>query len=140
MIDDPRVQAVLDLPLHRSLGLALADDGDPAAGLRLEVTSAVANPSGVLHGGLVPLVLDVTSFLCALPQLPDDTSAVTVSNTCSIIAAVRLGEVVHATARLERLGRTQAFFSAHLTVGVGGEQPRVVATGQVVKAVLALRS
>ena len=86
------VQTVLDLPLHRSLGLRLAVDGDPAAGVELAVSEATTNPSAVLHGGLVPLLLDVTCFLRLLDTLPDGSHAVTVSSTASIIAAARDGD------------------------------------------------
>ncbi len=125
------VQTVLDLPLHRSLGLRLAVDGDPSAGVELAVSEATTNPSAVLHGGLVPLLLDVTCFLRLLDTLPDGSHAVTVSSTASIIAAARDGEVVRCTARVDRLGRTHAFLSGELRVG-----DKVVATGQVVKAVV----
>lgn len=136
MIEDPRVRAVLDLPLHRSLGLCLVDPADPSAGVRLEVTAAVANPSGVLHGGIVPLVLDVTCYLALLPHLGDDVGAVTVSTTASIIAAASLGDVVRAQARVDRLGGRQAFLGASLL----SQDDRILATGQVVKAVLRPRA
>lgn len=132
---DPRtaavVEAVLTLPLHHSLGLRLAVEGDPAGGVELTVGAATVNPSSVLHGGLVPLLLDVTSYLRLLPELGEDAHAVTVSSTASIIAAAREGEVVRATAQVDRLGRTHAFLSGRLCVG-----DKVVATGQVVKAVV----
>ncbi len=125
------LRAVFDLPLHRSLGLRPAVDGDPSAGVEMPVTAGTVNPSAVLHGGLVPLLLDVTCFLRLLDSLPDGSHAVTVSTTSSIIAAAREGDVVRCTARVDRLGRTHAFLSAEVRVG-----DKVVATGQVVKAVV----
>lgn len=135
MPTDDHLTAVLDqvlsLPLHRSLGLRPVVEGDPAAGIELTVGPATVNPSGVLHGGLVPLFLDVTCFLTLLPQLPPGQHAVTVSTTSSIIAVAREGDVVRVTAQVDRLGRTHAFISGRLAVG-----DKVVATGQVVKAVV----
>ena len=64
------VDTVLALPLHRSLGIGLTVPGDPTSGLTLEVGEATRNPGGVLHGGLVPLLVDVTCFLRLLPELP----------------------------------------------------------------------
>ena len=125
------VQTVLDLPLHRSLGLRLAAEDDPAAGVEMTVTGTTTNPSAVLHGGLVPLLVDVTCFLRLVETLPDGSHAVTVSSTASVIAAARDGEVVRCTARVDRLGRTHAFLSGELRVG-----DKLVATGQVVKAVV----
>lgn len=125
------VQTVVDLPLHRSLGLRLAVEGDPSAGVEMTVTEATTNPSAVLHGGLVPLLMDVACFLRLTETLPDESHAVTVSSTASVIAAARAGDVVRCTARVERLGRTHAFLSGEVRVG-----DKVVATGQVVKAVV----
>ena len=125
------VDTVLALPLHRSLGIGLTVPGDPTSGLRLEVGEAARNPGGVLHGGLVPLLVDVTCFLRLLPELLADRHAVTVSSTASLLAAVPAGGVVTTTARVDRLGRTQAFLSGELRCG-----DRLVATGQVVKAVV----
>lgn len=128
---DEIVATVLDLPLHRQLGLRLQRDGDPTSGLVLEVGEASRNPGGVLHGGLAPLLVDVTCFLRLLPGLPRDRHAVTVSSTASLLAAAPLGGTVTTKARVDRLGRTQAFLSGELRCG-----DRVVATGQVVKAVV----
>jgi uncharacterized protein (TIGR00369 family) len=125
------VRAVLDLPLHRALGLSLVDPGRPELGLVLPVGEVTVNPSGVLHGGLVPLVLDVCSYLTLVPSLADDRHAVTVSSSCSLLAAVPSGQEARATATVERLGRTTAFLTARLTHG-----DRVVAVGQVVKALV----
>ena len=79
----------------------------------------------------MPLLVDVTCFLRLLPELPADRHAVTVSSTASLLAAVPAGGVVTTTARVDRLGRTQAFLSGELRCG-----DRLVATGQVVKAVV----
>ncbi len=125
------IRTVLGLPLHRSLGLRLAIEGDPSSGVEMTVGPDTMNPAGVLHGGLVPLILDVACFLQVLPRLTPETHAVTVSTTASVIAAAREGDVVRATARVDRLGRTHAFLSGQLMVG-----DKVVATGQVVKAVV----
>lgn len=125
------VEAVAGLPLHESLGIRLVDPARPERGLLMDVTDATVNPSGVLHGGLVPLLLDVCSYLTLLPHLGDGQGAVTVSSTCSLLAAVPHGGTVHATATVERAGRTQAFTTARLTHG-----DRLVAVGQVVKAVV----
>lgn len=128
---DEIVSTVLSLPLHRNLGLRLRRDGDPTSGLVLVVDEATRNPGGVLHGGLAPLLVDVTCFLHLLPSLPADRHAVTVSSTASLLAAVPLGAEVTTSARVDRLGRSQAFLSGELRCG-----ERLVATGQVVKAVV----
>lgn len=126
------VAAVTALPLHQSLGLALIDLDLPERGVTLPVDERTTNPSGVLHGGLVPLVLDVTAYLALLPSLERGASAATVGASCSLLRAVPAGGQVTAHATLDRLGRSTAFLSARLRHG-----DEVVATGQVVKAVRA---
>ncbi len=54
-----RVATVLDIPLHRFLGIRLVDPDRPAAGIVLDVQEPALNNAGVLHGGLVPALLDV---------------------------------------------------------------------------------
>ena len=66
-----RVQAVLDIPLHRFLGVRLLDPADPAAGISFPVAEAAQNQAAVLHGGVVTALLDVASYLALLPHLDD---------------------------------------------------------------------
>lgn len=137
-VNSPRdlraVEQVLALPLHRLLELHLVDPDDPAAGVALEVGEHSVNPAGVLHGGLVPLLLDVACFLAVLPRLPGGSTAVTVSTTASLLAPVARGATVHVRGEVTRLGRSLVYCtaSAHDV-----DRDRVSATGQVVKAVVA---
>ncbi|HET9073568.1 MAG TPA: PaaI family thioesterase [Solirubrobacteraceae bacterium] len=125
------VQGVLAVPLHRSLGVALVDPADPSAGLEIEVAQLALNNKGVLHGGLVPLLLDVASYLAVLPALEPGTNAVTTSVSASLLVGVQAGERVRFSGQVERRGRSVAFLSARARVG-----ERVVATGQVVKSIV----
>ena len=104
--------------------------GDVPADVVLETDALLAfldqRPVFKGHVLLVPREHVVT-----LPELPADRHAVTVSSTASLLAAVPAGGVVTTTARVDRLGRTQAFLSGELRCG-----DRLVATGQVVKAVV----
>ncbi|WP_346622757.1 PaaI family thioesterase [Blastococcus montanus] len=130
----PRVQAVLDIPLHRFLGVQLRDERDLAAGIRFPVGEAAQNPAGMLHGGVVYALLDVASFLALLPQLGADEHAVTHDVSASLLRPVRAGATVEVTATVLRRGRAVAFLRAEATVD--GE---LVATGQVTKTVVGPR-
>ncbi|MGY1827733.1 MULTISPECIES: PaaI family thioesterase [unclassified Blastococcus] len=128
------VQAVLDIPLHRFLGVELRDDADPAAGIRFPVGPAAQNPAGMLHGGVVYALLDVASFLALLPHLGDGEHAVTHDVSASLLRPVGADSAVEVTATVLRRGRAVAFMRAEATVdGV------LVATGQVTKTVVAPR-
>jgi uncharacterized protein (TIGR00369 family) len=129
-----RVQAVLDIPLNRFLGMELQDPGDPAAGLWFPVGRSAQNQAGVLHGGVVTTLLDTACYLALLPQLADDEHAVTHDLTVSLIRPVAAEARVDVIGSVVRRGRAVAFLRAEATVA--GE---VVAAAQVTKSVVRLR-
>jgi uncharacterized protein (TIGR00369 family) len=89
------------------------------------------NPSNVLHGGVVPMLMDVACYLAVLDELDAGTRAVTVNLNVSLLSSVPAGQTVRFSARVDRRGRSLIFASAVATHG-----ERVVATGQVVKSVV----
>ncbi|RBY94814.1 PaaI family thioesterase [Blastococcus sp. TBT05-19] len=133
-VSDPRVQVVLDIPLHRFLGVELRDPQDPAAGIRFQVGAASENPAKLLHGGVVYALLDVASFLALLPALGPDEHAVTHDVAASLLRPVSSGATVDIVGTVLRRGRAVAFMRAEASVdGV------LVATGQVTKTVIQAR-
>ncbi|WP_104522990.1 PaaI family thioesterase [Blastococcus atacamensis] len=133
-LTDARVQSVLDIPLHRFLGVELRDEHDPAAGIRFRVGTSSENPARLLHGGVVYALLDVASFLALLPSLGPDEHAVTHDVAASLLRPVSSGATVDVVATVLRRGRAVAFMRAEATVdGV------LVASGQVTKSVVPLR-
>ncbi len=126
-----RVQAVLDIPLHRFLGMRLRDPADPPAGVWFPVDGPAQNQAALLHGGVVYTLLDVAAFLALLPQLSDAEHAVTHDLTASLLRPVRAGARVDVAGSVLRRGRSVAFLRAEASVdGV------VVASGQVTKSVV----
>ncbi|WP_205695456.1 PaaI family thioesterase [Conexibacter sp. SYSU D00693] len=129
-----RVQDVLDVELHRLLGLELADPADPAAGLVVAVEGPAVNNVGVLHGGVVSALLDVASYLALLPHLEAGANAVTHDLHASLVRGVQRGARLHVRGEVVRLGRSVAFLRSEARV-----DGAVVATGTVTKTVLAAR-
>ena len=129
-----RVQAVLDIPLNRFLGMQLRDPADPSAGLWFPVGRSAQNQAAVLHGGVVTTLLDTASYLALLPQLSDAEHAVTHDQTVSLLRPVAADARVDVTATVLRRGRAVAFQRAEAVVD--GE---LVATAQVTKSVVRLR-
>lgn len=128
---DPRVQAVLDIPLHGFLGVRLRDPAEPAAGIWFPADGPTLNQADLLHGGVVYTLLDVAAFLALLPSLGDGEHAVTHDLAVSLLRPVRAGARVEVTGEVLRRGRAVAFLRAQASVdGV------VVASGQVTKSVV----
>jgi uncharacterized protein (TIGR00369 family) len=131
---EARVQAVLDIPLNRFLGMELRDPADPSAGVWFPVARPAQNQAAVLHGGVVTTLLDTACYLALLPHLTDDEHAVTHDLTVSLVRPVAADARVDVVGSVVRRGRTVAFLRAEATVD--GE---VVATAQVTKSVVGLR-
>lgn len=129
-----RVEKVLEVPLHRFLGVELLDPADPAAGIALDVAGPAMNNAGVLHGGIMGALLDVASYLAVLPHLAEGENAVTHDVAASLVRGVPQGARLEVRGEVVRRGRGVAFLRSEATVeGV------VVATGQVTKSVVQLR-
>jgi uncharacterized protein (TIGR00369 family) len=126
-----RVQAVLDIPLHRFLGIDLCRPDDPSAGIWFPVDSPALNPASMLHGGVIYTVLDVAAYLALLPHLADGENAVTHDLTASLLRPVPAGARVDVSASVLRRGRAVAFLRTEAWV-----DGQLVATGQVTKTVI----
>ncbi len=126
-----RVRGVLDVPLHRWLGLEMADPAEPRAGVVLPVGPPALNNAGLLHGGIVAALLDVAAYVRLMPDLAPGENAVTHDATSSLLRPVAPGARVLLRGELVRRGRTLAFLRSEATVD--GE---VVAMGTVTKSLL----
>ena len=127
---DEVLATVLSTPLHQALGIRLRDPDDPTAGLEVEVGPDNVASSGVLHGGLHGLLIDVSAYLLLASELPSGAFAATISSSVSLVAAARLGSTVTTSARIDRLGGGHAFLSGQVEC-----DGQVIATGQIVKIV-----
>lgn len=129
-----RVATVLDIPLHRFVGLQLLDEHRPQDGIVFEVGDATVNNAKVLHGGIVTALLDVACYLSLLPVLGADEHAVTHDLSASLVRSVPYGARVQVQGTVVRKGRSLVFLRAEATVD--GD---VVASAQVTKSVLRAR-
>ena len=126
-----RVQGVLDVPLHRFLGMRLRDPERPQDGLVIPVGDAAINNAGVLHGGVATAVLDVACYLALLPHLSAEENAVTHDASSSLMKAVARDAELEVVADVVRRGRSLAFLQAQALV-----DGRPVALGKVTKSIL----
>ncbi|MCW2677969.1 MAG: uncharacterized protein JWR70_3009 [Modestobacter sp.] len=130
-VDPARVQGVLDIPLHRFLGVELLDPADPTAGIWFPVGVPAQNQVRLLHGGVVTALLDVASYLALLPHLAADEHAVTHDQSVSLLRPVAADRRVEVVGTVLRRGRSVAFLRAEASV-----EGTVVATAQVTKTVV----
>ncbi|WP_228389281.1 PaaI family thioesterase [Cumulibacter manganitolerans] len=126
-----RVAAIIDLPLHRFLGVSLIDADDPAAGATFVVDEPTQGPGGWLHGGVVYTLLDMTCYLALLPHLAEDKIAVSHAVNISLMKGVPGGSTVRLTAEVVRVGRSLAFLRAEARA-----EGHVVATATVTKSII----
>lgn len=138
-MDDPtpfadmasRVRAILEIPLHRFLGLQLTDVDDPAGGVVLDVTGPSLNQAHLLHGGIVMALLDVASYLALAPSLAAGEHAVTHDMSVQLLRPVQAGVRLRLRGEVLRSGRKVAFLRADARVdGI------VVAAAQVTKTLM----
>lgn len=126
-----RVAGVLDIPLHRFLGIELLDPAAPAAGIAFRAGEPTLNNAGVLHGGVVTALLDVACYLALLPELADGENAVTHDVAASLMRPVARDARVEVTGAVVRRGRSIAFLRAEARV-----DGAVVGSGQVTKTMV----
>lgn len=131
---DHRLDALLDTPLHRHMGIRAADPADPALGIVFDVGSDLVNNSAMLHGGLVAASLDIAAAYAIFPLLDDDEVVLTNSLTISYLRPAPLGARLRAHAVVLRRGRATAFLRAEVVLA-----DKLVATAQIVKAVVDLK-
>lgn len=118
-------------PLHRELGLRPIDPDRPQDGLAITVADKTVNAFDVLHGGIVPLLIDVSCYLAVVPELEAGTNAVTHSGSTALMRGVQRGAEVEVRGRIQKAGRTLYFCAADVTSG-----GKLVASGTVVKSVV----
>jgi uncharacterized protein (TIGR00369 family) len=113
----------------------LARKGD-ALQIAFEPGQEFLQGNGVVQGGIVTTMLDMTAAFAVLATLPDDRTAATASLTISFLSAVRPGPLL-ATGLVERAGRRLIFARAQLESAPDGP---LLATASVVMSVLEMRA
>lgn len=126
-----KVRQILDVPLHRHLGLAFDGHADGQSHAHFDV-GPQAEAFGGLHGGILYLLMDATAMLALLPSLTASQHAVTHDIHCSVMRPVSPGARVRLVGSVLRVGRTLAFVEA--TAMVDGKP---VASARVTKSLTA---
>ncbi|MBL0421468.1 PaaI family thioesterase [Ramlibacter sp. AW1] len=93
-------------------------DADGAVVL-LRIGPQHTNPNASVHGGVLMTLIDVAlgSALQAAMQGQGAGHPVTMQLSCSMVGAARLGDLVRAEARVDRLARSVGFSSGRIEAG-----------------------
>ncbi len=123
-------------PLGTALRARLLDRKGATLQIAFEPGREFLQGNGVVQGGIVTTMLDMTAAFAVLATLPDDRTAATASLTASFLSAVRPGPLL-ATGLVERAGRRLIFARAQLESAPDGA---LLATASVVMSVLEMRA
>jgi uncharacterized protein (TIGR00369 family) len=134
---DPATPVAIDSnPLGTALHAKLLECKGGTLQIAFEPGLEFLQGNGVVQGGIVTTMLDMTAAFTVLATLPDDRTAATASLTVSFLSAVRPGLVL-ATGLVERAGRRLVFARAQLESASDGA---LLATASVVMSVLEARA
>jgi 1,4-dihydroxy-2-naphthoyl-CoA hydrolase len=116
-------------------GLELTHISDELLRGRVEVTEAIKQPAGLVHGGVYAAIAEsLASTGTALKVIPEGKMAVGLSNLTSFMRPITQGSV-NAEARARHRGRTTWVWEVEVT----DDQDRVCALVRVTIAVRELR-
>jgi 1,4-dihydroxy-2-naphthoyl-CoA hydrolase len=124
--DDPQVRAVFARlhgvkTVHDPLGIAYTHVSRDLMGATLRVTDRVAQPMGLLHGGVSVLVAESLCSLGAVLNVPNAAThtVVGLEINANHVRQAPVGETVTATARPVHRGRTTQVWAAELRTASG---------------------
>lgn len=110
----------------QQLGLTLTHaDGDAVHG-QIDVTAALHQPYGIVHGGVYCAVVETVASVGAALWFKGRGQVVGLANSTHFIRAVRVGVLQVEATPLQR-GRTQQLWQVFIT----DEQGRLVSKGEV---------
>ena len=120
-------------PLHAQFGFTLVEAADGRCHARCTVGEPHLNYGGVVHGGVMYLLLDVTAYCAALTILPEGQNATTHDLHVSMLRPTRSGDVLDLIGTVRKAGRTLTFIDAEAHVA-----GRLVASARVTKSLVPL--
>ena len=108
------------------LGLRFDEVTPDRVAIRWDVTPALHQPYGIVHGGVYASVVETAASIAAAAWLGERGQVVGVNNSTDFLRAVREG-TLHAVAQPVHRGRLQQLW----LVEIRDESERLVARGQV---------
>lgn len=129
----PQLAQVRELPLHEYLGVRVLSADDGQSLVELPVSPVIANPSNVLHGGMIYTVCDIAAYAALLTMLAPNEGAVTHDLHVSCLRPAPMGTVVRFEGKVVQRGKRIAFVDVTATL-----DGKVIATARVTKSIVLL--
>ena len=133
MIRETLLQAMGQFPLHAQFGFEVVDHGEGTCQARSVVSDAHLNLGGVVHGGVMYLLLDVTAYCAAVTVMPEGFNVTTHDLHVSMLRPTKGGDVLDLRGVVRKQGRTLYFIDAEAWV-----EDKLVASARVTKSLVRL--
>ena len=117
-VEHPRAAGASIGPLAEYLRITNEGTQDGHAKYSLQVTPAIQNPHGVLHGGAVYTMVDYSMGGATMSVLPPDEICATIEIKINYLAGVREGPL-HAETHIIKQGRAVVFLESRVTDDAG---------------------
>lgn len=121
-------------PLHAQFGLRVVEAADGRCHARCTVGPAHLNYGGVVHGGVMYLLLDVVAYCAAVTRMPEGMNATTHDIHVSVLRPTPGGAELELRSVVRKQGRTLVFIDVEASVG-----EKLVASARVTKSLVPLR-
>lgn len=125
--------AMESFPLHAQFGFRIVSAADGVCHARCEIGPAHLNYGGVVHGGVMYLLLDVASYCAAMTVVPEGYNATTHDLHVSVMRATPGGVTLDLHGTVRKAGRTLFFIDSEATV-----DGKLMASARVTKSLVAL--
>ena len=119
-------------PYARLIGTRIIHLGKDGATAELAVTNDVANPNGVLHGGVLMAMADNLGGRATMANLPPGARTTTIESKTNFFAALPVGDVARAECTALHKGRTTMVWQTRITRGSDGRLAGLVTQTQLV--------
>lgn len=133
MSRDELLEAMQAFPLHRQFGFTVTAHGEGFCEAACTIDAAHLNFGGVVHGGVMYLLLDVTAYCAAVTCLPADTNATTHDIHVSMMRPTPAGAQLSLRAEIRKKGRSLYFIDSEATIA-----GRLVASARITKSLVSL--
>jgi uncharacterized protein (TIGR00369 family) len=110
--DDPNASQP---PYARLIGTRIIRLSKDGATAELPVTTDVANPNGVLHGGVLMAMADNLGGRSTMKNLPPGAKTTTIESKTNFFAAIPVGETAFAECTALHKGRTTMVWQTRVT-------------------------
>jgi 1,4-dihydroxy-2-naphthoyl-CoA hydrolase len=97
-------------PFAANLGVEIVAADDEQVAAELQVTDAMRNRNGLMHGGAMMAFVDCLCGTAATHYMPADRVTSTIESKTNFLRAIRIGEQIRAVCRPRHRGRTTMVF------------------------------